>query len=50
MSNTKNVVKTGEKPGSGNYHCTNCDQKVNLGQDDKMPPCPSCNNTEFTKG
>ena len=42
------VVKTGEKPGSGSYNCTNCGTEVTLGKYDKMPPCPKCNNTEFS--
>lgn len=40
---------TGEKPGSGTYKCDNCGTEVHLDGDDKMPPCPSCNNTTFTK-
>lgn len=43
------IVKTGQKPGSGCYCCTNCKTKVNLGSGDKMPPCPKCTNNEFTK-
>lgn len=43
------IVKTGEKPGSGTYSCTNCHTKVNLGASDKMPPCPKCTNSEFKK-
>lgn len=42
------IVKTGEKPGSGSYNCTNCGTEVSLGKNDKMPPCPKCNNTEFS--
>lgn len=41
--------KTGEKPGSGCYFCTNCGQEIDLGEYDKMPPCPRCNNNEFTE-
>ncbi|MDD4291182.1 MAG: hypothetical protein PHX51_02940 [Clostridia bacterium] len=44
-----NYIHTGEKPGSGVYACTNCGTDVNLGRDDKMPPCPKCTNTNFTK-
>ncbi|MFA6865912.1 MAG: hypothetical protein WCR54_00145 [Clostridia bacterium] len=44
-----NVVKTGEKPGQGTYSCTNCNQKVELNGDDKMPPCPNCHNNGFTR-
>ena len=44
----KNIVKTGQVPGSGTYSCTNCHTKVKLGTRDKMPPCPSCSNSEFS--
>jgi DNA-directed RNA polymerase subunit RPC12/RpoP len=41
---------TGEKPGKGTYKCTNCGQLVTLDDDDDvLPPCPRCDNTEFTK-
>lgn len=42
-------VTTGEKPGKGKYHCTNCGTQVVLGESDKMPPCGKCTNTEFVK-
>ncbi|MEG2450623.1 MAG: hypothetical protein RSB09_02700 [Clostridia bacterium] len=41
------ICKTGEKPGNGCYECTNCHTTVSLGEYDKLPPCPSCSNTEF---
>ncbi len=40
---------TGEKPGAGSYSCCNCGQRVDIGKNDKMPPCPRCNNTTFKK-
>lgn len=40
---------TGEKPGKGCYSCTNCGTDLRLGAEDKMPPCPHCNNTSFVK-
>jgi len=41
---------TGEKPGIGTYKCTNCGTTVTLNdQSDTLPPCPSCDNTEFVK-
>ena len=43
------VYKTGEKPGSGRYACTNCGTEITLNEYDKMPPCPKCTNTEFTE-
>lgn len=41
--------KTGEKPGRGVYSCTNCKTKITLDSQDKMPPCPRCSNSSFTK-
>ena len=45
----KNVIRTGQKPGRGSYCCTNCHTIVNLEKESKMPPCPKCTNSEFTK-
>lgn len=45
----KTVYRTGQKPGKGAYECTNCHTVVNLGENNKMPPCPKCTNSEFTK-
>lgn len=47
MTNKK--ANTGEKPGKGNYSCTNCGTDIRLDENDKMPPCPSCGNTTFEK-
>lgn len=39
---------TGEKPGKGKYTCTRCGQVVRLDNDeDRLPPCPSCNGTTY---
>lgn len=44
------MVTTGEKPGKGDYRCTNCGQIVTLDDDsDTMPPCPRCDGTKFTE-
>ncbi|EAC2630730.1 zinc ribbon-containing protein [Listeria monocytogenes] len=41
---------TGEKPGTGTYTCTMCAQKVVLDdKSDKLPPCPKCQNTNYSK-
>lgn len=41
---------TGEKPGKGTYKCRNCGTLVTLDEDsDRLPPCPSCDGTEFDK-
>ena len=45
----RKIVRTGEKPGRGKYACTNCHTTVTLDESDKMPPCPKCTNSEFTK-
>lgn len=42
-------VHTGEKPGKGTYSCTNCGTDITLGDSDKVPPCPKCTNTTFTR-
>lgn len=47
MAETK--YKTGEKPGKGCYECTNCGTDITLEADEKMPPCPKCSNTVYTK-
>jgi len=39
---------TGEKPGIGTYTCTNCGTTVTLdNSDDRLPPCPSCDGTDW---
>ncbi|MBR2334423.1 MAG: hypothetical protein IKA59_03680 [Clostridia bacterium] len=43
------IIKTGEKPGSGTYICTNCSQHVTVDEYDKIPPCPRCTNNEFVR-
>ena len=43
------IIKTGEKPGSGTYVCTNCSQHITVDEYDKIPPCPRCTNNEFVK-
>ncbi len=41
---------TGEKPGKGTYKCTKCGQIVVLDDNtDTLPPCPTCNGTNFIK-
>lgn len=44
------MATTGEKPGKGTYKCTKCGQLVRLDDStDTLPPCPSCDGTNFTK-
>ena len=42
------MYHTGEKPGIGDYECTNCGQIVHLDDNtDTLPPCPRCENTSY---
>ncbi|MGL9846099.1 hypothetical protein IGJ91_001258 [Enterococcus sp. DIV0765f] len=44
------AYSTGEKPGKGTYYCTRCGQKVVLDENtDRLPPCPSCDKTNYIK-
>lgn len=44
------MPRTGEKPGIGTYKCKQCGTTVHLDDaDDTLPPCPSCDGTEFIK-
>ncbi len=44
------MLTTGEKPGVGTFKCANCGTIVRLDDpDDALPPCPSCDKTEFEK-
>lgn len=44
------MFSAGDKPGKGEYKCTNCGNIVELEADsDALPPCPRCGNKEFEK-
>lgn len=44
------MPNTGEKPGTGTYQCTKCGQRIVLDDTtDTLPPCPSCNGTNWVK-
>ena len=44
------IYKTGEKPGKGEYICTNCGQVVVLDDNtDTLPPCPKCSGVTYSK-
>lgn len=40
-------VPTGSDVSSGTYRCTNCGKELTLQSAQSLPPCPSCNGTEF---
>lgn len=41
---------TGEKPGKGTYVCKKCGEDVVLDDHtDTLPPCPTCQHTEYRK-
>lgn len=44
------MYSTGEKPGIGTYKCTTCGQIVRLDDnDDRLPPCPKCEETTYIR-
>lgn len=44
------MYTTGEKPGKGRYKYEKCREVIRLDDDsDKLPPCPSCHGTKWTK-
>ncbi|WP_084171679.1 zinc ribbon-containing protein [Alicyclobacillus contaminans] len=44
------MPRTGEKPGSGYYQCTNCGEIVHLDDaTDTLPPCPKCSGTNYVR-
>ncbi len=44
------MYSTGEKPGIGTYKCTTCGQIVRLDDnDDRLPPCPKCEETTYVR-
>lgn len=44
------MYTTGQKPGKGDYECTNCGFVLTLDDNtDTLPPCPNCSETEFNK-
>ncbi|MDU8970313.1 MAG: hypothetical protein E7H45_12940 [Lacticaseibacillus rhamnosus] len=50
MKEANSMYHTGDKPGTGNYRCINCGEIITLDQStDTLPPCPSCNGTNWIK-
>jgi len=44
------MPKSGEKPGKGNYCCTDCGEQITLDDDDdRLPPCPKCQNGDYNR-
>lgn len=42
------MIETGEKISSNSrLICRNCGQRIDVGANDKVPPCPRCGNTTF---
>jgi rubrerythrin len=40
-------VSTGSDMSARTYRCTKCGQTIDARSIDSLPPCPSCNNTEW---
>lgn len=43
------ILHAGESPEKGNYSCTNCGTDITLTDNEKLPACPRCGNTEFRR-
>lgn len=44
------ICKCGTNQGEGCYCCCNCGTEVTIDHSgDKLPPCPRCSNTTYTK-
>jgi hypothetical protein len=41
--------ETGTLPGTGSFSCTECDYTVTLAVWDRLPPCPACGSTDYTR-
>lgn len=40
---------TGEVTGIGTLHCSNCGQTMHFHKTTRIPPCPKCHGTNFTR-
>ena len=41
-------VPAGSDVSSGTYACTSCGYQIDVGSTQHLPPCPQCNNGEYT--
>ena len=41
-------VPAGSDVSSGTYACTSCGYQIDIGSTQHLPPCPQCNNGEYT--
>jgi rubrerythrin len=41
-------VPAGSDVSAGTYQCTECGYQLEVGSTDNLPPCPSCDNGEWT--
>ena len=44
------TYKTGEIAGAGTLECTGCGQDLFFDKPTRIPPCPKCRGTNFTRG
>jgi len=40
-------VPAGSDVSAGTYRCTNCGNSIDVSSTQSLPPCPSCNNSEW---
>ena len=43
-----NPVPAGSDVSAGTYRCTQCGYKLDVGSTKHLPPCPSCQNGEWS--
>jgi predicted nucleic acid-binding Zn-ribbon protein len=41
-------VPAGSDASAGTYKCTNCGYTLDVGSTQHLPPCPECNNGEWS--
>jgi len=42
-----NSVPAGSDVSAGTYECTNCGNRIEMGSQTHIPPCPSCGGGEW---
>lgn len=41
-------IPAGSDVSAGTYRCTNCGNQIDVQSTQSLPPCPECNNGEWT--
>jgi hypothetical protein len=40
-------IPAGSDVSAGTYRCTNCGNEITMSSQSSIPPCPSCNGSEW---